>query len=434
MKIAIIAGGKGTRLGSQELPKPMVQIAGKPILEYQIEIAKKYCLNDIFIFSGYNADKIVNYFGNGKKWGVNISHIIEEVPMGTSGAIKQNEHIFNDRFMVLYGDTIFDIDLKRMIEFDSLRKPVGTLLVHPNDHPDDSDLVEIDSQFNIVQFHSKPHPEGKYFRNLVNAALYILSPEIFKYIPSNQKSDFGKDIFPVILQNAGSLNAYPTSEYIKDMGTPERLKKVSDDLISGKIARLNVGNKRKAIFLDRDGVINEEKGNLFRIDDFVLIPGVTEAIKKINQSEYLAIIVTNQPVIAKGFCSEKELRKIHDKMEYQLGQQGAFIDAIYYCPHHPERGFANEIPSLKFNCECRKPKTGMITSAKTDLNIDLTGSFIIGDSTTDIQTGINAGLNTILVRSGYGGSDGKYLAEANLVFESLLQAVDHILTNSINEQ
>jgi len=434
MKVVIIAGGKGTRLGALDLPKPMIQIAGKPILEYQVENVKKYNLKDIYILSGYNAHKIVDYFGDGSKWDVNITHVIEEIPLGTAGALKQIEHLLKEKFLVLYGDTLFDINLSRMIEFNLENESIGTLLVHPNDHPHDSDLVEIDSNFNIIQFHSKPHPENKYFKNLVNAALYILTPEIFGYIPANQTSDFGKDIFPKILSSGGSLKAFKSTEYIKDMGTPERLRKVSSDMISGKISRLNITNKRKAIFLDRDGVINEEKGNIFKLEDFIIIPGIADAIRKINQSLYLVVVVTNQPVLAKGFCTEETLRQIQNKMEYELGQQGAYIDATYFCPHHPDKGYPGEITSLKIDCNCRKPAIGMIAAAKSDLNIDLSGSYIIGDSTTDIQTGLNAGLKSVLLKTGYGGTDGKYSVVPDFTFETLMYAVNFILGDISDEK
>ena len=146
---------------------------------------------------------------------------------------------------------------------------------------------------------------------MVNAALYIFSPEIFNYIEPESNLDFGRDIFPEIIKKGGKLNAYYSSEYIKDMGTPKRKMQVEFDIKSGKVSRLNNENKRKAIFIDRDGVINKEVDSLCKIEDFVLIQNSAKAIKMINKSEYLAIVVTNQPVIAKGFCSEDDVREIH---------------------------------------------------------------------------------------------------------------------------
>ena len=175
------------------------------------------------------------------------------------------------------------------------------------------------------------------------------------------------------------------------MGTPDRFHEVEHDLLSGKVAARNLSNRQKAIFLDRDGTINVYKGFLTRPDDFELLPGVTEAIHRINKSGYLCIVVSNQPVIARGDCSFDDLKAIHDKMETELGHQGAFIDAIYYCPHHPDKGFEGERPDYKFNCDCRKPKPGLLLQAANDWNIDLNESYMIGDSERDVAAGNAAG-------------------------------------------
>ena len=153
----------------------------------------------------------------------------------------------------------------------------------------------------------------------------------------------------------------------------------------------------KAVFLDRDGTINKYVGFLRNIDEFELLPGVAEAIKAINSTGFLVIVVTNQPVIARGEVSYEELQEIHNKMETLLGNQGAYIDAIYYCPHHPHKGYEGEIPELKFECDCRKPKPGMLLKAAKDFNIDLSQSWMIGDGENDIKAGKAAGCKTALI-------------------------------------
>jgi mannose-1-phosphate guanylyltransferase/phosphomannomutase len=427
MKLVIIAGGKGTRLGLKNIPKPMVEINGKPILQYQIELAKRYGFFEVYILTGHLSQVIEKYFLDGKKFGVKITYFREISPHGTAGSLKKVQNFLKERFMVFYGDTIMDINLKKMIEFDSKHRSLGTLLVHPNDHPYDSDLLEIeDESFKIKGFFSKPH-DSSYKANLVNAALYILSPEILNYIPENKNLDFGKDIFPKIINVKSGLYAYKSTEYIKDMGTPDRLEKISKDLKNGKVERLNYSNKRKAIFIDRDGVINKEVDELVDIEDFELIPGVEAAIKKINQSEYLAILITNQPMIAKGKLKVSELKKIHNKLESLLGLKGAYLDDIFFCPHHPELGFAGEIKSLKINCNCRKPNIGMIQKSEKLYNIDLRQSYIIGDRTADIKCGENAKLITILVKTGHAGKDLKYNIKPNFIFNNFTEAINHIL-------
>ena len=427
MQLVIIAGGKGTRLGDISLPKPMVNVGGKPLLEHQIELARRYGLKDILILVGYKSEQIIDYFGNGSKWEVNITYSVEEKPLGTAGALKSVEHRINGRFMVFYGDTMMDINLLKLVEYDGSFPSIGTLLCHPNDHPHDSDIVEINEDSNeVVCFHSKPHNENLYKPNLVNAALYILSKDILSFIEPDEKCDFGKDIFPKVISAGGKLIAYNTAEYIKDMGTPDRLEKVESDFLKGKVNLLNSENKRKAIFIDRDGVINKEVGDLRNADEFKLINNVDKAIGMINNSNYLAVVITNQPVVAKGWCSYEELHKIHNKMQTELGYNNVFLDRIYYCPHHPDRGFDGEIENLKIDCHCRKPKIGLIMKAVSDYNIELDGSFFIGDTTTDIKTADNAGLTSLLVKTGYAGEDNKFKVKPNYVCDDLYSAVKKI--------
>jgi len=434
MKVVIIAGGKGTRIASinREIPKAMFPVAGKPVLEYQIELAKRYGFLEIILAIGHLGNVIENYFHDGSDWGVSIEYYKEEIALGTAGALPYLKGKLSEDFFVFYGDTIMDIKLDDMLNFHIKKKADATLFLHPNDHPYDSDLVEILDNGRITNFFSKPHSEGFVYKNLVNAALYILSPKIIDYIPVNHKSDFGNNIFPFCLESGLMLYGYISAEYIKDMGSPDRLLKIESDIISGKVSRLNKDFMRKAIFLDRDGVINKEVNNLKHVSEFELLDGVPEAIKKINQSDFLAIVITNQPVIAKGMCTLHELKKIHTKMEYLLGLERAYLDKIYFCPHHPDKGFAGEIEELKIECSCRKPNIGMIERAVEEFNIDLHNSYFIGDSTTDIQTGTNAGLQTILVNTGYAGKDKKFDVLPSFKSENLLSAIDGILTLELN--
>jgi D,D-heptose 1,7-bisphosphate phosphatase len=394
MKVVIIAGGKGTRISSinKQVPKSMIEINGKPIIEYQIELAKKYNLTDIIITIGYLGDIIKNYFKDGKKWGVIITYCEESRPLGTAGAFVEISDFLKEDFIVFYGDTIMDIDLNKMIFYHKKLKSDATLFLHPNDHPFDSDLVKIGENNKILQFLSKPHPENLVYKNLVNAALYILNPKVISLIPKNIKSDFGKDVFPSCIKNNLNIYGYISPEYIKDMGTPKRFNKVTKDLISGKVAKLNLINKRPCIFLDRDGVICEEVDLLHKPNQLKLIDGVVDALKYINNKGYLAVIVTNQPVVARNLCSIKELEYIHMKLETFLGNKGAYLDAIYFCPHHPDNGFPEENKKYKIVCECRKPKAGMFFKARKELNIDLQNSFMIGDRVSDIEAGNLAGL------------------------------------------
>jgi len=429
MQTVIIAGGKGTRLGLKDIPKPMVEIGGKPLLEHQIELAKKYGSNEIFILSGHLANVIEEYFGDGEKFGVKIHHIVEPYPLGTAGSLKLLEGKLNKRFMVFYGDVVMDFDINSFIEFD-LKHPnsIGTTLVHPNDHPYDSDLIEADENFKVVRVLPKPRSEGEFCQNLVNAAVYIFSCEIFKYIEPNISQDFGKDILPKIVSKNVDLYAYKTAEYIKDMGTSDRFNRVREDFINGKVQRLNKKNKRPCIFLDRDGVINENMDENPTAEGFKLLEGVSDAIKMINKSDYLAVVVTNQPMIAKGFTTFDEVNLTHKKMETILGLEGCFLDGIYFCPHHPEIGFEGEIKELKIECDCRKPKAGMLFQAAEDFNIDLENSWMIGDSARDIESGKNAGCKTVFIKSKNACADEPKVPDyVNFYADSLKDAVRQIM-------
>ncbi len=431
MKALIIAGGKGTRMGSsvKHIPKPMLTVCGKPLLEYQVNLLKEYGFTEIIFCLHYLPEVIKNYFEDGKKFGVKISYFIEDQALGTAGCVKAIQDQLQSDFLVLYGDLLINMDLKRFVKYHLDKRSIGTIVVHPNDHPYDSDLVKTDSHNRILQFLNKPHHKSLIYKNLVSAAVYVLSPKIFKYIDKNKKSDFAKDVFPRVIQSNEALYAYNTPEYVKDLGTPQRLREITEDVLSGKFEIMNLKNKRPAIFLDRDGVINKEMDNMRRVEDFELIEKVPGAIKLINSSKYLAVVVANQPMIAKGFLSFEELERIHNKMETLLGNQGAKLDAIYYCPHHPDKGFEGEIKELKIDCECRKPKTGMIDQAVKELNIDLSNSFIIGDSFRDVLCGKNAGITTIGVRTGYGCKDGNEYIQPDYSFENVYEAVNFIVKN-----
>lgn len=393
MKVVIIAGGQGTRIVSvnSEIPKAMIPIAGKPVLEYEIELAKRYGFTDFLFIVGYLGDNIVNYFGDGSKWGVTIDYFIEEQPLGTAGALGLLKDKLTEDFFVFYGDTVTDFDMQAMLAYHKQHQADATMLVHPNDHPYDSDIVVMDAEHRITDFMLKPHSADFVAHNMVNAALFILSPQVLEAIIPNAKSHIEKDVLPVCLERGLRLFGYVSFEYIKDMGTPDRYYAVCDDMLSGKVARFNRHNKRIAIFLDRDGVINREVNLLSHPEQMELLPGAAEAIKAINKSDYLAIVVTNQPVIARNLCDFSDLDVIHATLETLLGHERAYLNAIYYCPHHPDAGYPEERKEYKIKCTCRKPAPGMLLQAAEEWNIDLANSYMIGDDECDVLAGQNAG-------------------------------------------
>lgn len=406
-----MAGGKGTRIASikSDVPKPMIPICGKPILEWQIENLKACGLTDITLVVGYLGNVIQEFFGDGSKFGVSIRYFVEDAPLGTAGALFKMPELTED-FLLMCGDVILDVDFNRFIEFHHKNNAWASLIAHPNGHPYDSSLLVTDilppqelgglpvDTHRVVRWMNK-EDERLYYKNRVNAGIEIISPELLKetmkiFVPRHPEAqdriDLDRDVLKPNIKS-GRIYAYDTPEYIKDMGTPDRFYEVEKDVKSGKVKARNLKNKQKAVFLDRDGTINKYIGFLTKPEQFELIPGVAEAIKIINKSGYLTIVVTNQPVIARGDCSWEELKTIHDKMETELGKAGAFVDAIYICPHHPDKGFEGERPEYKLECECRKPNSGLIIKASQDFNVDISNSVMIGDSENDIKAGNNAG-------------------------------------------
>lgn len=432
MKVVIMAGGRGTRISElfPDIPKPLIPIDGVPVLEREIIGLRDQGFTEIILTVSHMAEKIEEYFGNGDKLGVKIDYFVEETPLGNAGALvkMRAEGILNGDFLLLNADSIFDVDFNRFVEFHKQTGGLVILFTHPNSHPYDSGLIIADKDGRVERWLTKEEPRPQWYKNRVNAGLHVINAKVLDGIDAEQvgseidgktiKIDLDRQILKPLC-GSGQMFCYDSPEYVKDMGTPERYKQVCKGFKSGAVTDKNLKNKQKAIFLDRDGTINKYVGFLRNIDDFELLPGVTEAIRKINSSGYLAIVVTNQPVIARGEITFEQLDEIHNKMETLLGQAGAYLDAIYFCPHHPDKGFDGEVPELKFDCDCRKPKPGMFSKAAEDFNIDLSQSWMVGDGKNDIQAGKNAGCHTALIGNEDYGQE--------MTVDSLLDFVDKII-------
>ena len=410
MKVVLMAGGRGTRISElfPDIPKPLIPIENIPVLEREIISMRDQGFTDIILTIGYMAEKIQQYFGNGDKWGVNISYFVEEKPLGNAGALTFLD--LKEDFLLLNADVVFDVDFNRMVAFHKQHGGLVTLFTHPNSHPYDSGLIIAGENGKVEKWLAKEDERPEFYKNRVNAGLHVINPKALE-LSGIHKEEVGKEIDGKVrkvdldrqilkpLCGTGTMFCYDSPEYVKDMGTPERFHQVEEDFKKGVIKAKNLANKQKAIFLDRDGTINKYVGFLRKEGEFELLPGVTEAVKKINESGYLAIVVTNQPVIARGEVTYSQLENIHNKMETLLGKEGAYLDGIYFCPHHPHSGYEGEVKELKIECDCRKPKPGMLLKAAEDLNIDLSQSYMVGDGENDIKAGKAAECKTVLLNT-----------------------------------
>jgi mannose-1-phosphate guanylyltransferase / phosphomannomutase len=434
MQVVILAGGRGTRLGedAQTIPKPMVTIGGRPNLEHQVLLAGRHGFSKVLFLTSHLANCIEAHFGDGRRFGMEISYCAEDPPLGTAGALRHASRDLDDYFLVLYGDVFVECDLTQLWREHAYNRPIATLVVHPNDHPYDSDLVEIDAEGVISGIHPKPRPDDQYLPNLVNAGVAAIERRILNFIPPSRHLDLAHDIFPALARGR-SLRAYFSAEYFKDFGTPDRLARTRSDFDSGKPARLSRSFARPAAFLDRDGVINKEVSHLSDPERMELIPGAAAAIRRLNQAGFLVIVLTNQPVLARGECSVEGLRLIHNKMETLLGREHAWIDALYFCPHHPDKGFAGEVAELKIDCDCRKPKIGMFERAARDWNVSLPESYGVGDSRRDVLAARRMGLRTIGVKTGHGCRDCGASEQPDRLADDLGEAVEFILAASAVE-
>lgn len=400
MQAIIMAGGKGTRIASiaQDIPKPMLPICGKSVLEYQFGCLRNQGITNITLVIGHLGNIIESHFGDGSRYGVALSYYLETEPLGSGGALTQLE--LDEDFLLINGDVIFNVRIAPILAYHQKHSALATLVTHPNSHPYDSGLVETNGKGRVIRWLHKEE-ERTIYHNRVNAGIHILSKQTVEpFLGKKRKIDLDREMLKPLV-TTGKLYAYDTTEYIKDMGTPERFKLVCSDVEQNMPEKRSLQNKQIAIFLDRDGVINRHVGFISKSEQFELLPHVGQAIRRINELGFLVIVITNQPVIARGECTLEELDDIHKLMETELGKEGAFIDALYFCPHHPDKGFEGERYEYKIVCECRKPKPGMILQAAERYNIDLKRSYMVGDGESDVKAAVAAGCQAILLGETY---------------------------------
>src|SRR3989338_664984 len=374
----ILAGGLGTRLMplTKNSPKPMVLVNNRPFLEYLISLLRDNGIEEIVLLLGYLAGKVQKHFRDGSGFGVKIKYSVSSVSTETGKRIKKAAKLLDDTFLLMYCDNYWQLNLREMMEFYISKNKKYMMTVYSNSLGITKNNVLVSKDGIVLKYDKERKDKGL---NGVDIGFFILKKDILKLMPSSNLS-FEKMITPKLIKKR-ELAAYTTNIRYYSVSTVEKLKLTEEFLRPKKIA-----------LIDRDGIINKRplKARYIRSwKQFKFLPGAIKSLGLLKRNGFRLILISNQAGIGRGLMTEKDLKKIHENMQKALKRGNADLDAIYCCPH-----------SWEDNCECRKPKPGMILRAANDLSFDVTKAVFIGDDERDIQAGKNAGCKTILISKG----------------------------------
>jgi histidinol-phosphate phosphatase family protein len=397
ISVCVIAGGKGTRSINPSVPKSLHLIDGKPLIWHQLQCLNRFNAEVTFVL-GFGARDIIEFIQEHMSLYKNlkINFIIESGSRGTLGAYKDFlvSNSANDTLVIL-GDLFFDFDVNNFYLQHIFDKAELSIVTHPNDHPHDSDLILVDF-FNdkVLDFYEKGQFNHSGLQgNSAIAGIYLVKNAAIEYLKVNS-GDFSSSIIKYLLKNSKQVNNFTSTEYIKDTGTPTRIKEVSDYVNFKK----NESQILSCIFLDLDNTLIpnlEIKKNC----DSPIIPAKTkDIIHKINTRSIPLIICSNQPGIAKNFFSESDMNSFIRNLQFELSQCKAFINDWFICPHHPEKGWPHERHDLKVICRCRKPETGLFKKAQKRHRIIFDKSIYIGDQESDRIVAKSLGINFFMVK------------------------------------
>ena len=377
MKVVILAGGLGTRLQSvvKELPKPMAPIADTPFLDILMQKLLQYGADEFILCVSYKREKIQEYFGD-YFYGVPVRYSVEEEPLGTGGAIKQAFEQFDlPSALVLNGDTYVQLDY-RVFWQQMQGQEIGLVLKQV---PDASRYGLVQTQNGrAVKFCEKSDTVQA---GLINAGIYYLTKEIFsRELP--RKFSFEKELLEPQVSSLKPL-FFKAEDYFIDIGIPSSYAQACRELKDVVGA-----HKNKALFLDRDGVINVDTHYVHEIDKCQFVGGIFDLCRAAKAKGYKIVVVTNQAGIAKGKYTEEDYFKFRDFVHERFAAENCPIDAEYYCPFH-EEGIVEKYRNASWD---RKPNPGMILRAVKEMDIDVKKSILIGDKQSDIDAGKKAGV------------------------------------------
>ncbi|MGM9969520.1 MAG: D-glycero-beta-D-manno-heptose 1,7-bisphosphate 7-phosphatase [Anaeroplasma sp.] len=367
MQAIILAGGFGTRLQSvvSNVPKPMAPINNKPFLEYVLNDLNDYGFTKVILAVGYKSNIIYDYFGEQFK-NITLVYSYEDSPLGTGGCVKQALSYVDDDFVfILNGDTMFKIDYDDMANNNCISIAVKKM----KDFDRYGEIVLKDDL--IISFKEKCYVK----QGFINGGVYYLPKNIFNGYNLPERFSIEKDFFEKYIDKL-NIKAYKSYDYFIDIGIPNDYEKAKQDF------KMN-----KALFLDRDGIINIDYGHVHKIEDFVLTSNIIDLCKKYQKKNYLIFVITNQAGIGKGLYTTADFNKLTDYMLDLFKSNGIVITKVYYCPHKPEE-----------NCECRKPKSKLFFNAITEYNINPQMSVAIGDKLSDLEAAFNAGIENLFFK------------------------------------
>jgi histidinol-phosphate phosphatase family protein len=371
----ILAGGRGTRLKSltDNRPKPMVEILGKPFLEYQIEQLREQGFQRVLLLLGYLPEVVLDYFGNGHRWGIKIEYSVTDVDDETGRRVKFAEPFLDPCFLLMYCDNYWPMQINKMWQQYSRLSVPAMITVYSNQDGVTRNCVRVESDGHVSMYDKRCENANL---NGVEISYAILKKEVVECLTQENLS-FETTVYPRLIQRK-ELAAFVTNHRYYSIGSPHRLPLTEDFF-----------RRRKTVILDRDGVLNKKppKAQYVRsVEEFEWLPGAREALRLLRNAGYRVIVVSNQAGIGRGIMTEVDLWQIHDSMRAEAQNAGGRIDAVYYCPHNWEAG-----------CECRKPRPGMLFQAQRDLNLDLSRTFFIGDDERDEKAAEQAGCHFIRV-------------------------------------
>jgi len=398
-QLVILVGGKGTRLGlhTANTPKPLMEISeGRVFLDYFLQMAVRQGFTRVLMLAGHLGEQVRARY-DGQRFGeAEIAVAIEPEAMGTGGAFRFAFDRLDETFVAANGDTLFDTNL-RALDHGLHRQPdlLANMAVRQVADSGRFGSVEL-RDGRIVSFREKDPAAGA---GLINGGLYALRREAIALLGDGPAS-IEAGLFPQLAAQ-GRLGGQVSDGYFLDIGLPDTLERARRELPA---------LKRPALFLDRDGVINEEVNYLYRIEDFRWIEGARPVIREANDRGHAVIVVTNQAGVARGYYSEDDVHRLHSHIQAELKAEGAFIDAFYYCPYHAD----GTVEKYRIaDHPDRKPNPGMILRAAHDHGIDLARSTLIGDQPGDMAAAQAAGVRGVL----FSGGDLRKCVDAAGIFQ-----------------